>query len=180
MLEKFRLNYHPLDPSDNSIPSTVDEERRHFIDQQEPCCKKCTLSSDFSSRPCNDISLFSLILPWTLLALVSSVSLFCLYVKHPGEVECARMLSAASPALESSAIQYHDTTFHNAFGLETEYQGSPTPELELRWGALWMRRFVELHLSHMSRHHLPFIPDAAEPHTSHRVLRLATTKEWES
>ncbi|KAI1157422.1 hypothetical protein F5B18DRAFT_645142 [Nemania serpens] len=144
MLGKFPLNYQPLDPSGNSISSSMDEEGRHFLDHQEPCCEKCTLSSDPSSVPWSYDSLFSLILPWTLLALVSSASLFCLYVRHPGEIECARMLSAASPALESSAIQYYDTTFHNAFGLETEYQGAPTPELELRWGSLWMRGLIEV------------------------------------
>ncbi|KAI0506331.1 hypothetical protein F5B22DRAFT_456338 [Xylaria bambusicola] len=144
MLGKFRLSYQPLDPSGDSISSSVDEERRHFIEQQEPCCKKCALSSDPSSRRWSYISLFSLLLPWALLALISSASLFCLLFRHPGEVECARMLSAASPALESSAIQYHDATFHNAFGLETEYQGLPTPELELRWGALWMRGMIEV------------------------------------
>ncbi|KAJ3577238.1 hypothetical protein NPX13_g3325 [Xylaria arbuscula] len=49
-----------------------------------------------------------------------------------------------APVLESSAIRYHDTTFHNAFGMETEYQGPPTPELELRWGSLWMRGMIEV------------------------------------
>ncbi|KAI1108383.1 hypothetical protein F5Y14DRAFT_459724 [Nemania sp. NC0429] len=142
MTGKLPLNCQPLDPSGNSILSSMDEEGRHFL--EELCCEKCALCSDPSPRHRSHNYLFSVIFPWALLALVSSVSLFCLYARHPGEIGCARMLSAASPALESSAIQYYDATFHNAFGLETEYQGPPTPELELRWATLWMRGMIEV------------------------------------
>ncbi|KAF2965694.1 hypothetical protein GQX73_g7902 [Xylaria multiplex] len=144
MLEKFNLRYSPLNSSGDSLPSDLDEERRGFIGEKKLCCEKCKLSLETSSGGWTFIPHLSVLLPWTLLVLLSLAFLSYQYARQPREVECARLLGAYSPALESGVIEYYDTTFRNEFGGKTEYGGPPTPELEERWNHLWSQGSVEI------------------------------------
>ena len=43
--------------------------------------------------------------------------------------------NAVAPALE--AVEYHEENFAGIFHQPSKYRGTPTPELEAEWEALW-------------------------------------------
>lgn len=153
MFNVFRPIYSPLGSQSDS--SRSDDEHRRFLD-----CK------DYDQRPpttesthCSLIPHYSILIPW-ILAVVNLGLFLNQYLRHPSDLECARLLSPycmsrthcqarrinsqdiPAPAIEAGIIEYYDTNFENEFGGKSDYIGPPTPELERRWDDLWGREIL--------------------------------------
>ncbi|KAI0468331.1 hypothetical protein F4859DRAFT_491262 [Xylaria cf. heliscus] len=132
MFKFFGFVYSPVSSRSESPHS--DEEHRGFIEGKH--------HEDGPSHPrprvWSRIAPFSVVLPWFLAIL--NLGLFLRqYLRHPSELECARLLSPYSPAIDAGIVEYYDTNFQNEFGGRSSYTGPPTPELEERWDDLWSR-----------------------------------------
>ncbi|KAJ2975536.1 hypothetical protein NUW58_g2671 [Xylaria curta] len=140
MFKVFNSPYSPVLSRSESPLS--DEEHRSFIDGKQ---YREDAPSESTAGFRNHIPPFSIILPWVLA--VTNLGLFLhQYLRHPSELECARLLSPYSPAIDAGIVEYYDTNFQNEFGGRSEYTGPPTPELEERWDELWSRGTIELPL----------------------------------
>ncbi|KAI0455260.1 hypothetical protein F5B21DRAFT_503560 [Xylaria acuta] len=144
MFKIFGSVYSPVSSRSESLHS--DEEDRGFIEDKH-----------YEGGPSNPrpglwghIPHFSVILPWFLAVL--NLGLFLhRYLRYPSELECARLLSPYSPAIDAGIVEYYDTNFQNEFGGRSAYIGPPTPELEERWNDLWSRGTIELPLDGPSK-----------------------------